>query len=31
MRTSGVFKRGALLAESASDHALRFPGLPRRG
>lgn len=31
LRTSGVFKRGPLLAESASDHALRFPGLPRRG
>jgi uncharacterized protein (TIGR00369 family) len=31
LRTSGVFKRGPLLAESASDHALRFPGLPQRG
>ena len=30
LRTSGVFKRGPLLAETASDHALRFPGLPRR-
>ena len=30
LRTSGVFKRGPLLEESASDHALRFPGLPRR-
>lgn len=30
LRASGVFKRGPLLAESASDHALRFPGLPPR-
>jgi acyl-coenzyme A thioesterase PaaI-like protein len=31
LRTSGVFKRGPLLADSANDHALQLPGLPQRG
>lgn len=28
LRTSGVFKRGPLLPDSASDQALRLPGMP---
>jgi uncharacterized protein (TIGR00369 family) len=28
LRTSGVFKRGALLPNSADDQALRLPGMP---
>jgi len=31
MRASGVFRRGPLLPDSASDDTLRLPGLPRRG
>jgi uncharacterized protein (TIGR00369 family) len=30
MRMSGVFKRGPLLPDSASDHGLRLPGMPGR-
>jgi uncharacterized protein (TIGR00369 family) len=30
MRTSGVFRRGPLLADSASDDTLRLPGMPMR-
>ncbi len=30
LRASGVFKRGPLLPDTASDHALRLPGMPRR-
>jgi uncharacterized protein (TIGR00369 family) len=30
MRTSGVFRRGPLLPDTASDHALALPGLPCR-
>ena len=30
LRTSGVFKRGPLLPDTASDHWLELPGLPRR-
>lgn len=28
MRASGVFRRGPLLPDSASDHLLRLPGMP---
>lgn len=30
LRTSGVFKRGPLLPDSAGDQALRLPGMPVR-
>ena len=30
LRASGVFKRGPLLPDSASDHALKLPGMPQR-
>jgi len=30
MRASGVFRRGPLLPDSASDHVLRLPGMPPR-
>lgn len=30
MRASGVFKRGPLLPDTAGDHALDLPGMPRR-
>ncbi len=30
MRASGVFRRGPLLADSASDALLEFPGMPMR-
>lgn len=30
LRASGVFRRGPLLADSASDHELLLPGMPRR-
>ena len=30
MRTSGVFRRGPLLPDSASDDTLRLPGMPAR-
>jgi len=30
MRTSGVFRRGPLLPDSASDDTLRLPGMPTR-
>ncbi len=28
LRTSGVFKRGPLLADTATDHRLQLPGMP---
>jgi uncharacterized protein (TIGR00369 family) len=31
LRTSGVFRRGPLLPDTASDHGLQLPGLPQRG
>ena len=31
LRSSGVFKRGPLLPDSAGDKALRLPGMPARG
>ncbi|MDR3453419.1 MAG: PaaI family thioesterase [Rhodoferax sp.] len=30
LRASGVFKRGPLLPDTASDHGLRLPGMPQR-
>lgn len=30
LRASGVFKRGPLLPDTASDHWLRLPGMPQR-
>ena len=30
LRASGIFKRGPLLPDSASDHALTLPGMPQR-
>ena len=30
VRASGVFKRGPLLPDTASDHGLRLPGMPAR-
>jgi len=30
MRASGVFRRGPLLPDSASDHGLQLPGMPPR-
>ncbi len=30
VRTSGVFRRGPLLPDTGSDHALALPGMPRR-
>lgn len=30
MRASGVFRRGPLLPDSATDHELRLPGMPAR-
>lgn len=30
VRASGVFRRGPLLPDSESDHALRLPGMPER-
>ena len=30
-RASGVFRRGPLLPDSASDHRLQLPGMPARG
>lgn len=30
MRASGVFRRGPLLPDTASDHELQLPGMPRR-
>jgi len=30
MRTSGVFRRGPLLPDTASDHGLQLPGMPLR-
>ena len=31
LRASGVFRRGPLLPDSASDGRLRLPGMPERG
>jgi hypothetical protein len=30
VRTSGVYRRGPLLPDTGSDHALVLPGMPRR-
>ena len=30
MRASGVFRKGPLLPDTAGDHALQLPGMPRR-
>ena len=30
LRASGVFRRGPLLPDTASDHGLRLPGMPQR-
>jgi len=30
LRTSGVFRRGPLLSDSASDSGLKLPGMPER-
>lgn len=30
LRASGVFKRGPLLPDTASDHGLQLPGMPKR-